>query len=97
MATKQLGIILNGATGRICRTQHMRGGLVPIRDEGGLTVGDDQIVPRMLLTGRNEDRLAELAREHGIEEWTTDLTWPWPIRISRYFLMPQPPICVLIP
>jgi predicted dehydrogenase len=73
MATKQLGIILNGATGRICRTQHMRGGLVPIRDEGGLTVGDDQIVPRMLLTGRNEDRLAELAREHGIEEWTTDL------------------------
>jgi hypothetical protein len=55
MATKQLGIILNGATGRICRTQHMRGGLVPIRDEGGLTVGDDQIVPRMLLTGRNED------------------------------------------
>ncbi|CAN0592065.1 unnamed protein product, partial [Laminaria digitata] len=36
MATKQLGIILNGATGRICRTQHMRGGLVPIRDEGGL-------------------------------------------------------------
>ena len=73
MATKQLGIILNGATGRICRTQHMRGGLVPIRDEGGLTVGDDQIVPRMLLAGRNEDRLAEVAREYGIEEWTTDL------------------------
>lgn len=73
MATQQIGIILNGATGRICRTQHMRGGLVPIRDEGGLPVGDDKIVPRMLLLGRNEERLAEVAREYGIEEWTTDM------------------------
>ena len=51
----------------------MRGGLVPIRDEGGLALGNDQIVPRMLLTGRNEDRLVEVAREYGIDEWTTDL------------------------
>ncbi|MBS28931.1 MAG: oxidoreductase [Alphaproteobacteria bacterium] len=73
MATKTLGIILNGATGRICRTQHIRGGLAQIRDEGGLPVGDDVIMPRLLLAGRNEQRLAEAGAEFGIEEWTTDL------------------------
>lgn len=73
MATKTLGIILNGATGRICRTQHIRGGLAQIRDEGGLPVGDDVVMPRLLLAGRNEQRLAEVGAEFGIEEWTTDL------------------------
>ena len=73
MATRTLGIILNGATGRICRTQHIRGGLAQIRDEGGLPVGDDVIMPRLLLAGRNEARLAEVAKEFGIEEWTTDI------------------------
>ncbi len=73
MAIKQLGIILNGATGRICRTQHIRGSLAPIIAEGGIKIGDDTIVPRLLLTGRNEERLAEVAKEFGIEDWTTDL------------------------
>lgn len=73
MATQTLGIILNGATGRICRTQHIRGALAQIRDEGGLPVGDDRIVPRLLLAGRNEARLANVGAEFGIEEWTTDL------------------------
>ena len=31
-----IGIILNGATGRICSTQHVANALAPIRDEGGL-------------------------------------------------------------
>ncbi|MEP4377398.1 MAG: Gfo/Idh/MocA family oxidoreductase [Alphaproteobacteria bacterium] len=73
MTTRTLGIILNGATGRICRTQHIRGGLAQIRAEGGLPVGDDVIMPRLLLAGRNEARLADVAKEFGIEEWTTDL------------------------
>ncbi|MEK9706316.1 MAG: Gfo/Idh/MocA family oxidoreductase [Alphaproteobacteria bacterium] len=73
MATKTLGIILNGATGRICRTQHIRGALAQIRDEGGLPVGDDLVMPRLLLAGRNAARLAEIGAEFGIEEWTTDL------------------------
>ena len=42
MATKTIGIILNGATGRICSTQHLANALVPIRNEGGLPVGDDR-------------------------------------------------------
>ena len=36
MAVIDLGIILNGATGRIGSTQHLANALAPIRDEGGL-------------------------------------------------------------
>ena len=70
MATRTIGIILNGATGRICSTQHLKNALVPIRDEGGLTVGDDRIVPRLLLVGRDagsrrRDRRRALASPTG--------------------------------
>jgi len=73
MATKTIGIILNGATGRICSTQHLANVLIPIRDDGGFPVGDDALVPRLLLAGRNAERLAAVAKTHGVEHWTTDL------------------------
>ena len=73
MATKTIGIIVNGATGRICSTQHLQHALVPIRNEGGLALGDDRIVPRLLLVGRDRDRVAAVAKTHGIAEWSTDL------------------------
>lgn len=73
MATIELGIILNGATGRIGSTQHLANALAPIRAEGGLPAGGDRIMPRVLLLGRNAERLAAIAREHGMTEWTTDL------------------------
>jgi predicted dehydrogenase len=73
VTTRRLGIIVNGATGRIGSTQHLRNALVPIRDEGGLVVGDDRIVPDILLVGRDADRLQRVAAEHRIEAWTTDL------------------------
>ena len=73
MATKNLGIILHGATGRICSTQHLHNALAPICREGGLPVGDDVVVPRLLLVGRDEERLAEVARANNVADWTTDL------------------------
>jgi predicted dehydrogenase len=73
MATKTIGIILNGATGRICSTQHLQNALVPIRNEGGLAIGDDRIMPRLLLVGRDAERVAAVAKRHGIAEWSTDL------------------------
>src|SRR5688572_8228901 len=72
MATQTIGIILNGATGRICSMQHIANALVPIRDEGGLPAGDDRIVPRLMLVGRNVEKLATLAKSYGAE-FTTDL------------------------
>src|SRR5918994_2783420 len=72
MPSKEIGIIVNGATGRICSTQHLKNALVPLRHEGGLAVGDDRIVPRLLLVGRDAGRLAEVAKAHDVA-WTTDL------------------------
>jgi predicted dehydrogenase len=73
MPTQTIGIIVNGATGRIGSTQHLANALVPIRREGGLAVGGDRIVPRLLLVGRDAGRLAQIAAAHGITEWSTDL------------------------
>ena len=73
MATRTIGVILNGATGRICSTQHLASSLAPIVAEGGLPLGDERIVPRILLAGRNAEKLAAVGRAYGVEEWTTDL------------------------
>ena len=73
MAVRQVGIIVNGATGRIGSTQHLANALVPIRDAGGIACGDDRIMPELLLVGRNAEKLGAIAQRHGIEEWTTDL------------------------
>src|SRR5258708_146766 len=72
MAAHTIGIILNGATGRICSTQHVANALVPIRNEGGLPAGSDRIMPRLMLAGRNAEKLTAVAERHGAE-WTTDL------------------------
>jgi predicted dehydrogenase len=73
MATQTIGIIVNGATGRIGSTQHLAHALVPIIAEGGLALGADRLIPRLLLVGRDADRLAAVARAHGIMDWSTDL------------------------
>jgi len=73
MATQTIGIIVNGATGRIGSTQHLANALVPIMREGGLALGNDRLLPRLLLVGRDADRLAAVAQDHGLENWTTDL------------------------
>jgi len=73
LAVKNIGIIVNGATGRIASTQHLANALLPLRTEGGLAIGDDRIVPRLLLCSRDEKRLAALAQGNGIDRWTTDL------------------------
>jgi predicted dehydrogenase len=72
MGVKEVGIIVNGATGRIASTQHLANALGPIHAEGGLPVGIDRVMPRLLLVGRNKDKLAEIAHAHSAE-FTTDL------------------------
>src|SRR5712692_7310628 len=73
MSTQTIGIIVNGATGHIGSTQHLANALLPIVDEGGLPLGDDRLLPRLLLVGRDADRLAAVARAHKLADWTTDL------------------------
>lgn len=73
MASQTIGIIVNGATGRIGSTQHLANALIPIIQEGGLALGDGRLRPRLLLVGRSSDRLAGLARRHKLADWTADL------------------------
>ena len=73
MATRSIGIIVNGATGRIGSTQHLANALVPIMAQGGLALDDDRLMPRLLLVGRDAERLAAIARSHQLADWTTDL------------------------
>jgi len=47
--------------------------LIPIIAEGGLAVGGDRLVPRLLLMGRDAGRLAAAARTHKLADWSTDL------------------------
>jgi predicted dehydrogenase len=73
MPTHTIGIIVHGATGRIGATQHLKNALTPIRAEGGLPIGDDRIVPQLILVGRDKARLAAIAQENGGVPWTANL------------------------
>jgi predicted dehydrogenase len=69
-----IGIIMNGVTGRMGYRQHLVRSILAIRDAGGLQLADGRrVVPEPILVGRNERKLADLAAQHGIERWTTDL------------------------
>ncbi len=72
MATRTLGIIIHGATGRIGWSQHLANSLVPIIEEGGLLVGGDRVIPKLMLVARDEGRLKIAAAKSGAA-WTTDL------------------------
>jgi len=74
MNTLRLGIILNGVTGRMGTNQHLVRSILAIREQGGIRVDRDTTIEvDPILTGRNPDKLAALAAEHGVERWTTDL------------------------
>jgi len=73
MTTQTIGIIVNGATSRIGSTQHLANALVPITQEGGLLVDSGRVLPRLLLVGRDPDRVAAIARLHNIADWSSDL------------------------
>ena len=63
---KTIGIILNGATGRICSTQHLENSLIPIRENKDLLVDGEIVTPELLLLGRNEKKLSEIANRFKI-------------------------------
>jgi predicted dehydrogenase len=74
LATKRLGIIMHGVTGRMGLNQHLVRSIFAIRNQGGVALPNgDRIMPDPILVGRNEAKLAALARDHGIERWTIDL------------------------
>src|SRR5947209_6321361 len=75
MAVRTVGIIMNGVTGRMGTNQHLIRSIVAMREQGGVPLpGGDVLMPDPILVGRNENKLHNLARTHGIERWSTDLS-----------------------
>jgi predicted dehydrogenase len=74
LSIRNIGIIMNGVTGRMGTNQHLVRSLVAIRKQGGIVLQDgDVIMPDPILVGRNEAKLQALAQANGIERWSTDL------------------------
>src|SRR5215813_12431120 len=73
MVDRRIGVIINGATGRMGTTQHMAN-LLAIAHEGGLQLRNgDRLIPDLLLVGRDAGRLQALAQAQGDQRWTTSL------------------------
>jgi len=74
MTVRTQRIIMNGVTGRMGYRQHLLRSVLAIRDEGGILLPDgDRIQVEPVLVGRNAEKLAALAAQHGVADWTTDL------------------------
>ena len=74
MTTRTLRIAMNGITERMGYRQHLLRSILPIRAQGGITLPNgDKVQVEPILVGRRENALAEIAAEHDVAEWTTDL------------------------
>jgi predicted dehydrogenase len=72
MGNRMIGVVVEGATGRLGTTQHLRS-LMAIRSEGGLPLANgDRLVPQPVLLGRNPARLSALAAANGGLRWSID-------------------------
>ena len=69
-----VGVIMNGVTGRMGLNQHLRRSLYAIIQQGGLSLNDrEAIMPRPMLVGRSASKLETISKECGGLPWTTDL------------------------
>ena len=74
MATRRLGIVMYGVTGRMGLNQHLIRSIVAIRGQGGVLLPNgDRVMPDPILVGRNARKVAALAKQYGIERSTADL------------------------
>jgi predicted dehydrogenase len=74
MERRSIGIAVNGVTGRMGHRQHLVRSLLAIRDQGGLPLRDGtRLWPEPVLVGRNEMKLRDIAEQHGLTDWSTDL------------------------
>jgi predicted dehydrogenase len=72
MSSRVIGVALDGATGRLGSTQHLKS-LLAIRAEGGLPLANgDRLMPEPVLLGRNAEKLAALAVSSGGLKSSTD-------------------------
>jgi predicted dehydrogenase len=74
VSEQRIGIIMHGVTGRMGMNQHLIRSILEIRRQGGVALKNGSILmPDPLLVGRNAAKVEALAKEHGVDRWTTDL------------------------
>lgn len=74
MKTVNIGIIMNGVTGRMGMNQHLIRSIMEIIKQGGVkTLSGTHIVPDPILVGRDENKLAQLCAKVGLSKYTSNL------------------------
>jgi predicted dehydrogenase len=72
MVLRRISVVIDGATGRLGTTQHLKA-LLAMRAEGGLPLASgDLLMPEPVLLGRNPEKLAALAAASGGLKWSLD-------------------------
>lgn len=72
--TLNVGVIMNGVTGRMGTRQHLERSILAIRQQGGVkTKSGGVIKPDPILVGRSEEKLKALADTHGLNRYSTNL------------------------
>ena len=94
MATKRLGLIMHGVTGRMGMNQHLIRSICAIRAQGGVVLANgDKVMPDPILIGRNAEKIEALARANGIARWGTDLGAALAARTTPSSSTPAPRRC----
>ena len=71
---QRIGIIMHGVTGRMGMNQHLIRSILQIRKQGGVALKNGtRLMPDPILVGRHAGKIESLAKQHGVERWTTDL------------------------
>jgi predicted dehydrogenase len=65
---------MNGVTGRMGTNQHLVRSVLAIRAQGGVQLANgNRVMPDPILIGRNAGKVSALAKQYGVERWSTDL------------------------
>jgi len=74
MKEHEIGIIMNGVTGRMGTNQHLLRSIAAIIKQGGVKINEEEtIMPDPILVGRNSAKLQKLCELSGVKRMTTDL------------------------
>jgi predicted dehydrogenase len=74
VASRRIGIIMHGITGRMGYNQHLVRSIVAIRDQGGVALSNgDRVIPDPILVGRNVEKVSALAERHDVKRVAKDI------------------------
>jgi predicted dehydrogenase len=74
MKTHEIGIVMNGVTGRMGLNQHLLRSILAIRQQGGVKAGPEEVImPQPMLVGRSESKLQAISIQGGGLPYTTNL------------------------